>query len=71
MALHDRDILRTLACGIADLSHAADSLSAIKYAGCSRCATARDHRRLRDRRGVPCFGNNDDARTIWPSCWCR
>jgi formate C-acetyltransferase len=32
MALHDRDILRTLACGIAGLSHAADSLSAIRYA---------------------------------------
>jgi formate C-acetyltransferase len=61
MALHDRDILRTLACGIAGLSHAADSLSAIKY------ATVRPRR---DERGLivdfdttgefPCYGNNDD-----------
>jgi len=61
MALHDRDILRTLACGIAGLSHAADSLSAIKYARV---------RPVRDERGIivdyetegefPCFGNNDD-----------
>jgi formate C-acetyltransferase len=61
MALHDRDVLRTLACGIAGLSHAADSLSAIKYAKV---------RPIRDERGImvdfetegefPCFGNNDD-----------
>ena len=43
MALHDRDILRTLACGIAGLSHAADSLSAIKYAKV---------RPVRDERGL-------------------
>lgn len=60
MALHDREILRTLACGIAGLSHTADSLSAIKYAKVKP---------IRDERGIitdfattgefPCFGNND------------
>ncbi|MEE3215303.1 MAG: pyruvate formate lyase family protein, partial [Pseudomonadota bacterium] len=60
MALHDLDVKRTMACGIAGLSVAADSLSAIKY------ATVRP---VRDEDGVavdfeidgdyPCFGNND------------
>lgn len=61
MAFHDRDILRTLACGIAGLSHAADSLSAIRH------ATVRP---IRDARGIvddyavegdfPRYGNNDE-----------
>lgn len=61
MALHDRDILRTMACGIAGLSVAADSLSAIKHAKV---------RPVRNERGIavdfeiegeyPCYGNNDD-----------
>ncbi len=61
MALHDRDILRTMACGIAGLSVAADSLSAIKFAKVKP---------IRDERGIvvdferegewPAFGNNDD-----------
>jgi formate C-acetyltransferase len=61
MALHDRDVLRTLACGIAGLSHAADSLSAIKYA---KVTPVRDDRGIMvDFKTVgefPCFGNNDD-----------
>ncbi|CRL59425.1 MULTISPECIES: formate C-acetyltransferase [Proteus] len=60
MALHDRDVYRTMACGIAGLSVAADSLSAIKYAKVSP---------VRDENGLavdfkidgeyPQFGNND------------
>jgi len=61
MALHDRDVLRTLACGMAGLSHTADSLSAIKYAKV---------RPIRDESGLvidyevegefPRYGNNDE-----------
>jgi formate C-acetyltransferase len=61
MALHDRDILRTLACGIAGLSHTADSLSAIKYA---KVKAIRDERGLVVDYAVegefPKYGNNDD-----------
>jgi formate C-acetyltransferase len=61
MALHDRDVLRTLACGIAGLSHAADSLSAIKYA---KVTPVRDERGImvdfKTQGEFPCFGNNDD-----------
>jgi len=61
MALHDRDVLRTMACGIAGLSVAADSLSAIKHA---------QVRPVRDESGLvvdfevegdfPKYGNDDD-----------
>ncbi len=61
MALHDRDILRTLACGIAGLSHATDSLSAIKYA---KVVPKRDERGIivdfETKGEYPCFGNNED-----------
>lgn len=61
MALHDTDILRTMATGIAGLSVVADSLSAIKYAKVNV---------VRDENGIavdfetegdfPKYGNNDD-----------
>ncbi len=61
MALHDRDILRTMACGIAGLSIAADSLSAIKYA---KVEVIRDETGLavdyKITGDYPAFGNNDD-----------
>lgn len=61
MALHDRDILRTMACGIAGLSVVADSLSAIKYA---KVTAVRDERGLavdfKTEGDYPCYGNNDD-----------
>ncbi|WP_145501600.1 formate C-acetyltransferase [Yersinia similis] len=60
MALHDRDVYRTMACGIAGLSVAADSLSAIKYA---KVTTIRDADGLavdfNIEGGYPQFGNND------------
>jgi formate C-acetyltransferase len=61
MALHDRDIVRTLACGIAGLSHVADSLSAIKHA---KVKCIRDHTGLIVDYEVegeyPKYGNNDN-----------
>ncbi|MGQ9837541.1 MAG: formate C-acetyltransferase [Cyanobacteriota bacterium] len=61
MALHDRDILRTMAFGIAGLSVVADSLSAIKHA---RVRVIRDERGLAVDYVIdgdfPKFGNNDD-----------
>jgi len=61
MALHDRDVLRTMACGIAGLSVAADSLSAIKYAGVKAIRNAQGIAVDFEIEGdYPAFGNNDD-----------
>jgi formate C-acetyltransferase len=63
MALHDRDILRTMAFGIAGLSVVADSLAAIKY---GKIHVVRDDTGLvvdfrnESNAAVPQFGNNDD-----------
>ncbi len=63
MALHDRDkdILRTMACGIAGLSVVADSLSAIKYA---KVKVIRDETGLaidyETEGDFPKYGNDDD-----------
>ncbi len=60
MALHDEEIVRTEACGIAGLSVVADSLSAIKYA---KVRPIRDDRDLvvdfEIEGDYPKFGNND------------
>ncbi|HDS8974420.1 TPA: formate C-acetyltransferase [Raoultella ornithinolytica] len=60
MALHDRDVYRTMACGIAGLSVATDSLSAIKYA---KVKPVRDHTGLAVdfviEGDYPQYGNND------------
>ncbi|TAL33620.1 MAG: formate C-acetyltransferase [Spirochaetes bacterium] len=61
MALHDRDVIRTSACGFAGLSVVADSLSAIRHA---RVKTVRNERGLVSdyiiEGDYPAFGNNDD-----------
>ena len=59
--MHDRDVFRTMACGIAGLSVCVDSLSAIKYAKVKP---------IRNEQGIavdfevegdyPKYGNNDD-----------
>lgn len=61
MALHDRNIVRTMACGIAGLSVVADSLSAIRYAKVKP---------IRNDKGIavdfetegeyPTYGNNEE-----------
>ncbi len=60
MALHDEDVFRTSACGIAGLSVVADSLSAIKYA---QVTPIRDERNIvvdfKIEGDYPKFGNND------------
>lgn len=61
MALHDKEILRTQACGIAGLSVVVDSLSAIKYA---KVKVIRDENGLavdyETEGDYPTFGNNDE-----------
>jgi len=63
MALHDRDILRTMAFGIAGLSVVADSLAAIKY---GKVEVVRDNTglatdyKITSKAPLPQFGNNDD-----------
>ena len=60
MALHDREVFRTMACGIAGLSVVADSLSAIKYA---KVKVIRDNTGLAVDYLVegdyPMYGNDD------------
>lgn len=60
MALHDPEVLRTMACGVAGLSVAADSLSAAKYA---KVKIIRNDEGLAVDYEIegdfPCFGNND------------
>ena len=61
MALHNKDILQTMACGIAGLSVVADSLSAIKYA---KVKVIRNENGLavdyKVEGNYPKFGNDDD-----------
>ena len=61
MALHDKDILRTMACGIAGLSVVADSFSAMKYA---KVKVIRDETGLavdyKIEGDFPKYGNDDD-----------
>jgi formate C-acetyltransferase len=61
MALHDRDVFRTMACGIAGLSVVADALSAIKYAKVNvvrnESGLAVDYKIEGD---FPKYGNNND-----------
>ena len=61
MALHDKEIFRTMACGIAGLSVTTDSLSAIKYA---KVKVIRDETGLaidyKIEGDFPKYGNDDD-----------
>lgn len=71
MALHDTKVERLMACGVAGLSVAADSLSAIRYAKVQP---------VRDERGIaigfetegqyPCYGNNENQVDLLASELC-
>ncbi|WP_405098753.1 formate C-acetyltransferase [Oceanobacillus sp. FSL H7-0719] len=62
MALHDKEVLRTMACGIAGLSVAADSLSAIKYAKVKTIRNEQGYVVDYEVEGdYPKYGNNDDC----------
>ena len=61
MALHDREILRTMACGIAGLSVVVDSLSAIRYAQVKGLRTTDGLVTEYSVTGdYPTYGNDDD-----------
>lgn len=61
MALHDKEVLRTMACGIAGLSVAADSLSAIKYAKVKAIRNEEGYVVDYEIEGdYPKYGNNDE-----------
>ncbi|MET0789248.1 MAG: formate C-acetyltransferase [Cellulomonas sp.] len=61
MALHDREVLRTMACGIAGLSVVADSLSAIRYATVRPVRTVDGLVTEYEIEGdFPAYGNDDD-----------
>lgn len=61
MALHDKDVLRTLGCGIAGFSIVVDSLSAVKHA---KVKVIRDERGIATNFEIegdyPKYGNNDE-----------
>ena len=61
MALHDRDVYRTMACGIAGLSLVGDALAAIKY---GKVKVIRNEEGLavdyEVEEDYPKFGNNDE-----------
>ncbi len=61
MALHDKEVYRTMACGLAGLSVVADSISAIKY---SKVKVIRNNEGLaidyKVEGNYPQYGNDDD-----------
>lgn len=75
MALHDTEVERFMACGVAGLSVLTDSLSAVKYA---TVRTIRDHKgyivNFETQGEFPTYGNDDDraddlAKKILEDMW--